>query len=90
MVAHPPRRSVVLALRRVYGLAIDPLEARNGAFVVVVPAVAVLIWAVNTWSAIHGAGGEGFALVALLVVGWGTPLPSIWSLRPRRNAEKTG
>ena len=55
------------------------------AFTLVVPAVAVLIWRVNTWAVIHGAGGEGFALVSLLVAGWGIQLPAIWSLRPRRN-----
>ena len=54
------------------------------ALVLVVPAAAAPILAVNTWSAIHGAGGPGFALVGLLVVAWATQLPSIWSLRPTR------
>jgi hypothetical protein len=55
------------------------------ALVLVGPFGVALILAVNTWSAMHGAGGEGFALVSLIVVGWAIQLPAIWSLRPRRN-----
>jgi hypothetical protein len=54
------------------------------ALVVTVPPGAVMILAVNTWSAIHGAGGWGFAVAALLVLAWATQLPAIWSLRPKR------
>ena len=56
------------------------------ALVLVVPFGAALLLAVNTWSAIHGAGGEGFALVAFIVIGWAVQLPAIWSLRPRRGS----
>ena len=55
------------------------------ALVLVVPFGAALILAVNTWSAMHGAGGEGVVLVSLIVVGWAIQLPAIWSLRPRRD-----
>jgi hypothetical protein len=53
----------------------------------VVPFGAALILTVNAWSAMHGAGGGGFALVSLIVVGWAIQLPAIWSLRPRRAAQ---
>lgn len=56
------------------------------ALVVAVPPAAMLILAVNAWSAIHGAGGWGFAVVAVLVLGWATQLPAIWSLRPGRRS----
>jgi hypothetical protein len=53
--------------------------------VLMVPPMAVFIYALNSWSAMHGAGAEGYALVVLLTVAWVTQLPAIWSLRPRRN-----
>jgi len=53
--------------------------------VLMVPPVAVFIYALNSWSAMHGAGAEGYALVVLLAVAWVTQLPAIWSLRPQRN-----
>lgn len=56
------------------------------ALVVVVPPSVALILAVNTWSAIHGAGGPGFALAGLLFIAWATQLPAIWSLRPMRKS----
>lgn len=43
---------------------------------------AALILAVNTWSAMHGAGGPGYALAGLLVGAWVIQLPAIWALRP--------
>lgn len=58
------------------------------ALVVAVPPGAVLILAVNTWSALHGAGAWGFAVAALLVLAWATQLPAIWSLRPKRYPEQ--
>jgi hypothetical protein len=47
-----------------------------------VPPAVALILAVNTWSAIHGAGGWGRGLVAALSIVWAVQLPAIWSLRP--------
>jgi hypothetical protein len=53
--------------------------------VLVVPPGALLILAVNTWSALHGAGGAGFALVGFLLVVWAIQLPAIWALRATGN-----
>jgi hypothetical protein len=50
--------------------------------VIVVPLGVSEILAVNTWSAIHGAGGPGFALAGLLLTLWIIGIASIWSLRP--------
>lgn len=55
------------------------------ALVVTVPPGALLILLVNTWSAMHGAGGWGYAVVTLLVLTWATQLAAIWSLRPSRH-----
>jgi hypothetical protein len=55
------------------------------ALVVTVPPSALLILVINTWSAMHGAGGWGFAVVTLLVLAWATQLAAIWSLRPSRH-----
>ena len=55
------------------------------ALVVAGPPSIVLILLVNTWSAMHGAGGWGYAVVTLLVVAWATQLAAIWSLRPSRH-----
>ncbi len=56
------------------------------ALVVAVPPGTALILAVNTWSAIHGAGAWGYSVAALLVAAWITQLPAIWTLRPRTTA----
>jgi hypothetical protein len=47
---------------------------------------AAVIFALNTWSAMHGAGTTGSLLVAVLVFALAIQLPAIWSLRPRRDA----
>jgi hypothetical protein len=54
------------------------------ALVVAGPPGAMLIVAANTWSALHGAGGWGLAMAALLILAWAAQLPVIWSLRPQR------
>ncbi len=54
--------------------------------VVVGPFAAAFILLVNTWSAMHGAGGPGYALAGLLLISWAVQLPAIWSLRPRRKS----
>jgi len=55
------------------------------AFVLLVPPGVLLIFAVNTWSMLHGAGGQGFALLGLLLGAWAIQLPAIWALRPKRD-----
>jgi hypothetical protein len=54
------------------------------ALVLAGPAGALFILAMNTWSAIHGAGGPGFVLVGVVVIAWAIQLPAIWILRLSR------
>jgi hypothetical protein len=54
------------------------------ALVLTGPVGALFILGVNTWAAIHGAGGPGFVLVGVVMIAWAIQLPAIWSLRPSR------
>jgi hypothetical protein len=52
------------------------------ALVLAGPSAVLFILAVNTWSAIHGAGGPGFVLAGVVLTVWAIQLLAIWSLRP--------
>jgi hypothetical protein len=53
------------------------------ALVALTPAAALFLFALNTWSRMHRVGEALDALITLLVVGWASQLPAIWTLRPR-------